>query len=127
MQNNYYRTVNVIHLRGLEFYAYHGVLPEEQKLGQKFLVDVDLYPGKWLSGRDKLEETVNYAEVYETVKACVEKERFQLLESLAEAIAAQVLAGFDCQAVRVEVHKPNAPLPGVFRDVSVEIFREKAK
>jgi dihydropteroate synthase/dihydroneopterin aldolase len=118
---------NIIHLKGMEFYAYHGVLPEEQELGQRFVVDVDLYPEKWVKDKDCLENTINYAAVYEVIKTCVEKERYKLLESLAEEIAARILAGFACELIRVEIHKPNAPLPGVFRDVSVEIFRGRAE
>lgn len=116
---------NIIHLKGMEFYAYHGVLEEEKILGQRFIVDLDICPSKWAAGTDHIDDTVNYAQVYTVVKVCVERERFKLLESLAEEIALRVLGGFDCSQVRVEVHKPSAPIPGIFSDVSVEILREK--
>jgi len=117
---------DVIHMRGLEFYAYHGVLPEEELLGQKFIIDVDLYLNLTDAGRsDQVEDTISYAEVYQTVKRCVVGKRFSLLEGLAEAIATDILAEFPCAAVRLEVHKPQAPIPAVFRDVSVEIRRER--
>lgn len=120
--------LDVIHLHGLEFYAYHGVLPEEQRLGQRFTVDLDMYTDLALAGHsDEVEDTINYAEVYQAVRDCVEGAPFRLVERLAEHIAQTVLSRFACQEVRVEVHKPQAPIPGIFQDVSVEIRREKER
>ncbi|MHB8126008.1 MAG: dihydroneopterin aldolase [Desulfitobacteriaceae bacterium] len=117
---------DVIRLRGLEFYAYHGVLPEENTLGQKFVVDMDIFLSLQAAGNtDKIEDTVSYAEVYRVIKECMLGETYNLIECLAEQIACQVLAGFACFAVRVEIHKPQAPVPGIFRDISVEIWRKK--
>jgi len=116
---------DVIHLRGLEFYAYHGVLSEEQVLGQRFLIDMDLFSDLSKAGSsDQVEDTVHYGEVYQVIKACVTGASHQLLEHLAENIAQRVLGQFSCTSVRVEVHKPQAPIPGIFRDVSVEIWRQ---
>ncbi len=115
---------DVIHLRGLEFYAYHGALPEEQVLGQRFLIDMDLFSDLSQAGSsDKVEDTIHYGEVYQVIKACVMGDPHQLLEHLAEDIAQRVLGQFSCASLRVEVHKPQAPIPGIFRDVSVEIWR----
>lgn len=114
-----------IHLRGLEFYAYHGALPEEQVLGQKFLIDMDIFLDMSKVGfSDQVEDTIHYGEVYQVIKACVTESRFLLIERLAEEIAGRVLGQFSCLSVRVEVHKPQAPIPGIFKDVSVEIWRE---
>jgi len=116
---------DMIHLRGLEFYAYHGALPEEQVLGQKFLIDMDLVFDLSQAGTtDQVEDTIHYGEVYQVIKACVTGDKHQLIEHLAEIIARQVLEQFSCTSVRVEVHKPQAPIPGIFKDVSVEIWRE---
>jgi len=116
---------NIIHLRGMEFYGFHGVLPEEKALGQKFIVDVDIEPLKLLNSSDKLTETVNYAQVYMAVKDCVETGSFDLLETLADEIARRLLQDFSCRKVRVEVHKPQAPIAGILKDVSVEVVWEK--
>lgn len=116
---------DAIHLRGLEFFANHGALPEEQVLGQKFLIDVDIFFDLSKAGNsDQVEDTIHYGEVYEVIKSCVTEERFLLIERLAEEIAGRVLGDFSCLSVRVEVHKPQAPIPGILRDVSVEIWRE---
>ena len=116
---------DVIHLRGLEFYAYHGVMPEEQVLGQKFLIDMDIFCDLSLAGSsDQVKDTIHYGEVYQVIEACVNSNRHQLIERLAEDIAQRVMGQFSCTSLRVEVHKPQAPIPGIFRDVSVEIWRE---
>lgn len=119
---------DIIHLRGLTFFAYHGVMPEEGVLGQKFIVDIDLYQNLRKPGlTDQVEDTINYAKVYEQIKAVMTGERYSLLERLAQRVADQILEGFLCNSVRVEIHKPEAPIPGIFEDVSVEIWREREK
>ncbi len=116
----------IIHIKGMEFYGYHGVLEEEKRIGQRFLVDVDIYLDDNISMKtDQLSGTINYIEVYSVVQKCVEREQFALIETLADTILTRVLNQFDCIGLRVVVHKPNAPIPGVFKDVSVEITREK--
>lgn len=116
----------IIHLKGMEFYGYHGVLEEERIIGQRFIVDVDIYlPIGESRKNDELIGTINYVEVYSVIQNCVETEQFNLIETLADTIGSKLLDQFNCAGVKVEVHKPNAPIPGVFRDVSIEITREK--
>ena len=117
-----------IKLTGLNFYGYHGVLPEEQQMGQEFSVDVSMYLDLQEAGQtDKLEATTNYAEVYEVVKTVVEGQPRKLIETVGEEIAQTILRDFcRVQRVRVTVHKPHAPLPGVFTDASVSIVRSRA-
>jgi len=117
---------DVIHLRGLEFYAYHGVCPQENTLGQKFMVDADLFISLKTAGKsDKVTDTVNYTQVYDLIAKCMLGKPVNLLECLAEQIAGLILASFACRAVRLEIHKPQAPVAGIFRDISVEIWREQ--
>ncbi len=108
-------------LRGLEFFGRHGARPEEERLGARFVVDVEMevaFEGKG----DDLDATVDYAAVYRLVAGVVEKERFYLIEALAERLAARLIAAFpEVQHLVVRVHKPHAPLPGVFRDVFAEV------
>jgi len=117
-----------IHLRGIDCYAYHGVLPEERERGQRFLVDlvleVDLRPG---GASDRLEDTVDYAEVYRQVREVVEGESRQLIERVAEEVAVAVLGTEGrVRSVGVTLRKPQAPLPGVVGEVAVEIHRRRA-
>lgn len=115
-----------IELAQMEFYGYHGALPEERRLGQRFIIDVKLYLDLSLSGSsDDLKDTINYAAVYETVRAIVEGEPLRLIEAVAEKIAAALLADYPVNAVRVAVHKPDAPVPGKFGDICVQIKRTR--
>jgi dihydroneopterin aldolase len=101
-----------IALLGLEFYGRHGVMPEEGRLGARFVVDLWLevaFEGKG----DRLEETVDYAQVYALVEEAVRHRRFYLIEALADHLAETLLQAFPrLLAVRVRVHKPHAPIPG---------------
>jgi len=112
-------------MRGLEFYGYHGVMSEERNIGQKFVVDVDIYLHIMKGGKtDDIRDTISYAEVYKVIKEFMEQKQYKLLEALAENIAEIILRDFDCKAVKIEVHKPHAPVPGIFEDISIEIYRE---
>lgn len=114
-----------IFLHGIELFAHHGLFAEEAKLGQRFIVDIDWWVDVHdAAEHDSYEETVGYDKIYETVTKVSAERRFHILEAFAEAIAGAVLARFArVEKVRVEVHKPGAPIPGVFRDVGVEIVR----
>lgn len=114
-----------IHLTGMRFYGYHGCLAFEAEEGQPFIVDLALELDLAPAGHsDNLNDTVNYAAVFDAVKAIVEGERFNLIEALAENIAAALLANFaNLSAVTVTIHKPEAPIQGKFEDVAVEMRR----
>jgi dUTP pyrophosphatase len=104
--------VDTIQLHGLTFYGYHGVHAEEQRLGQRFVVDADLRLDLKPAGRsDALERTVNYSAVARVLKEVIEGRPFKLIEALAEALAAAILDRFPpVQSVRVRVAKPGAPV-----------------
>lgn len=113
-------------LEGMEFYGYHGVLPEEQSLGQRFVVDVELYLDLRPAGEsDDPDHTVNYARVFELVGKIVGGRPHRLIESAAEAIASAVLERFPVKEALVRVKKPQAPVPGRFTWMAVEIRRGK--
>ncbi|UOF91844.1 dihydroneopterin aldolase [Fodinisporobacter ferrooxydans] len=113
-----------IELLGMEFYGYHGVLPEENALGQRFTVDVVLCQSLQNAGRtDQIKETVNYAEVYEIVERIVAEKRFQLIETVAEVIASEILSTYAVVSVDVRVAKEHPPIPGHIRQVAVSIHR----
>ncbi len=114
-----------IALMGLEFHGFHGVHKEEAKLGARFVVDVEI--GLELAGiGDELAKTVDYGKVYALVAETLSAHRYYLIEALANRIAEQVLARFLLiQELTVRVHKPHAPLRGVFRDVYAEVHRRR--
>ena len=111
-------------LEGLEFHGYHGVFPEEATFGARFVVDIELLLA--LRGDDTLSFTVDYSEVYRLIREEVTERRFRLIEALAHAVARRIVMEFpEVDALVVRVHKPHAPLPGVVRDVFVEISRSR--
>ena len=118
---------DTIHLRNMQFYAYHGVNPEEKTLGQRFEVDVALRVDARPAGlSDDLRQTINYAQVYKLVKRVVEEERFDLIEALAETLAMQIGKQFAPDGVRISVRKPQVSLKGSVLDyVGVDIERSQ--
>lgn len=118
-----------IFLRGIQVHAHHGVFEEEQRLGQRFVFDVDYWlDAKTYARADDFGSAVSYNDVYETVVAIARGERVALIEALAERIAAALLERYPAiNMVRIEVHKPSAPIAGVFSDVGVEITRRRGE
>ncbi|MGE5553136.1 MAG: dihydroneopterin aldolase [Betaproteobacteria bacterium] len=113
-------------LRGMTFWGYTGVRAEEQERGQPFEVDLDLYLDlRRAAASDDLADTVDYSALFTLVRQVVEGRRFRLIEALAQEVAEVVLGSAAVQAVTVRVRKPQAPLPGVFETVEVELRRSR--
>ena len=102
-----------ISLHGAEFFAFHGFYPEEQKLGCKFIVDVDVSftpPGDIKA--DKIGNTVDYEQVYGIVEQQMKKTA-KLIETVAQGIADNVKEQFSfADNIRVSIKKLNPPLKG---------------
>lgn len=111
----------------MQFYGYHGLFPEENKLGQRFNVDVELFVNLQKAGQtDEMTDSVHYGHAYELVKSIVEGDAKNLIEAVAEEIAAELLKRFDLLAAcTVKVIKPDPPIPGHYQSVSIEIHRER--
>ncbi|MDF2840420.1 MAG: folB [Clostridia bacterium] len=116
-----------IWLSNLSFYGFHGVLPEENKLGQKFLVDAVLYVDLKAAGlSDDVVDTVSYAEVHQIIEHQVTTKQYKLLEALAENIANEILQKHDkVQEIELTIKKPEAPVKGIFDYFAVEIRRKR--
>lgn len=114
-----------IMLRGMLFHGHHGVFVEENKLGQKFMVDVDAWMDLRKAGEsDEMADSVSYADMYKQIKAIVEGPPFKLVESVANAIAKALLSAHPSVSdVRVKVCKPHVAVEGVLDHLGVEIFR----
>ncbi|MBP1944391.1 dihydroneopterin aldolase [Bacillus luteolus] len=111
----------------MEFYGYHGVFPEENKLGQRFIVDLVVELDLKTAGMtDQLEYTVNYGELYNFCKDIVEGQPYKLLESVAEQLTSKILKEFPLiNTVTVKMIKPDPPIPGHYQSVAVEITRSR--
>lgn len=112
-------------LTGVRAWGRHGVLAEERRAGQEFVVDVCLDVGSLApaASTDDLNRTVSYADVAAAVVGIVEGEPVDLIETLATRIADACLAFPLVRSVTVTVHKPHAPIPVTFADVAVRITR----
>ena len=122
-------TQDRIFLEGLMFYAYHGVHPEEKKLGQRFIVDIAMTRDLRAAGTtDDLTQTTSYSDVYRQARDNAEGGPHDLIETVAEKIAAAVLtAQTEVQDIRVTVRKPEVSIKGsILRAVGVEVFRTRA-
>lgn len=115
-------------LDGMRFYGYHGVNPEERVLGQRFVVDLRLAVDLRQAGeRDDLAETVSYSAAYRLVREIIEGEPRDLIEAVAETIAARLLADDPrIEAVTVTVRKPDVAIKGSILDAAgVRIVRRR--
>lgn len=116
--------VDKIFLYGIQFYGYHGVKGAEQELGQRFSVDVELSLDLRAAAReDSLKATVNYSDVHRMVIEIGTREKFKLLETLAERIAAALLDKFAPAQVVVRARKIAPPIKGVVEAAGVEVRR----
>ncbi|MDX6267234.1 MAG: 7,8-dihydroneopterin aldolase/epimerase/oxygenase [Frankiales bacterium] len=113
-------------LRGLKARGHHGVFPKEREKGQTFVVDLvlglDTAPA---AASDDLTKTVHYGVVAEEVVDVVRGEPVDLIETLAQRIADQVLKHDLVEEVEVTVHKPDAPITVPFDDVTISITRRR--
>jgi 7,8-dihydroneopterin aldolase/epimerase/oxygenase len=118
---------DVIFVKGLLMHAHHGVMEHEEKVGQQFVIDLelslDLAPA---AKSDKLADTVSYASIVETVSRAFTTRSYRLVEAAAGAMADAVLTAFPrVTSVRVTVHKPHAPIAAIFSDVGVTVLRQR--
>lgn len=113
-------------LKGMSFFAYHGVLDSEKSQGQEFVIDVEMGAdtSAAAAGGD-LDLTVDYSLVYNLIAGVVTDERYDLLETLAEKIAETVLAHRLIREVRVLVKKTKPPIEGDLQWAGIEITRSK--
>jgi dihydroneopterin aldolase len=116
-----------LELRGMRFSARHGVNPEEKVRAQSFEVDLVVFADLRMGAdRDELAATVDYAHLFDLVASIVTGPSVDLIETLAERIAAAVLDATDpalVGGVEVRVRKPEAPLPGPFETVQATMVR----
>jgi len=115
---------DLITVTGLEVFAHHGVFAFEREQGQRFVIDaevtVDLHAA---AKNDELASTVHYGELADALVAAAETDPVDLIETLAERLAAVALGFGGVREARITVHKPDAPIDQQFQDVSVTIVR----
>ena len=111
---------------GIECFGHHGVFDHERRDGQTFVIDlalgIDSGPA---AASDDLRDTVDYGNLVAQVKAAVEKDPVDLIETLAQRIADVCLWDARVEWARVTVHKPDAPIDANFSDVALTITRKR--
>lgn len=114
-------------IQDLEIYAYHGVNPEENFLGQKFLISLELFGNFSFAGKtDELQYSINYAEVCKFVEELFLKENHKLIECCAERIAEALLIQFPLsEKVHILLKKPWAPIGSHLNYAGVDITRNR--
>ena len=118
---------DTIFVTGLSIHARHGVMDHETEVGQRFVIDLELYTDLSEPSRtDRLADTVSYADVVATTTSAFKNTNYKLLERAAGAVAEDILATFPrVRAVKVTVHKPHAPIAAIFDDVGVVLTRSR--
>jgi dihydroneopterin aldolase len=115
-------------LTGLACWGHHGVFEHERREGQQFVVDLVLgFDTAPAAASDDLSQTVDYGSLALAVKAAVEQDPVDLIETLAHRIADVCLLQSRVEWVRVTVHKPDAPIEATFADVALTITRSKTQ
>lgn len=115
---------DVLRLRNMRFFAYHGLFPQEGELGQRFEVDLDLCGNFSRAGQsDELQDTFDYQRVYQMVEEVVTRRRFKLVEALAEHIAQAVGQALAPIQLTLRVRKPHPPVAAHFDGVEIELHR----
>ena len=119
------KTYDEIHIENLQIFANHGVFPEENKLGQKFLVSAVLYTDARAAGRtDDLTLSTDYGAVSQFMTRFLQEHTYQLIEAAAEHLARAVLETYPMVCgISLEVKKPWAPVGLPLDYVSVKIER----
>jgi dihydroneopterin aldolase len=114
-----------IEISGLSLFTHVGVSAAEREVGQRLLLDVRLDVGECdATVTDRIEDTIDYAQVCEAANLVAQQRSYKTLERLCAAIADRLLDEYDAQAIWVKAAKPEPPLPLPVTEVSVEVWRE---
>lgn len=114
-----------IEIRGLSIYTHHGVSDAEQEIGQRLEFDVSFdVPDCDAVLTDRLEDTIDYAEVCDIVALAATERSYRTLERLCRVIGERLLERFGCDSVTVRASKPEPPLPLAIDEVAVEVTHE---
>jgi dihydroneopterin aldolase len=120
-------TQHIIRIKKASFYAYHGVLSEEQSVGGKFEADADIYTDFTdAAASDSLKHTINYHQVYKHIHKLVLEKKYYLLETLAFTIVEELMITYpSIKKIAFRIRKNNPPMGGVVDCVEVEIIKER--
>jgi dihydroneopterin aldolase len=115
-----------IELRGLSIYTHHGVTEAEQEVGQRLEFDISFdVPDCDAVLTDRLEDTIDYAQVCDIVALAATERSYRTLERLAQVVGERLMAQYGSESVRVRAAKPEPPLPLAIQEIAVEVTQER--
>jgi dihydroneopterin aldolase len=115
-----------IEITGLSLYTHHGVGEAEREVGQRLVFDLSFEVGECdATVTDRVEDTVDYADVCQQVALAAQERSYRTLERLCSAIADRMIDRFDAETVTVRATKPEPPIPLPVEEVSVEVWKER--
>src|SRR5439155_24470934 len=118
--------MDTVFVEAIEFYGYHGLFDEEQTVGHRYVVDVELSTNTRKAGAsDNLADTIDYAAVARRIVAIGTTEKHRLIEAIAERIATVILEEFAAESVRIRLKKISPPFNIIAKSVGVEILRNR--
>ena len=116
-----------IEIRGLSIYTHHGVTDAEQEIGQRLEFDISFdVPDCDAMLTDRLEDTVDYAQVCDIVALAATERSYRTLERLCQVVGERLMERYGSETVRVRAAKPEPPLPLAIQEIAVEVTQERA-
>jgi 7,8-dihydroneopterin aldolase/epimerase/oxygenase len=117
-----------IEIRGLSIYTHHGVTDAEQEIGQRLEFDISFdVPDCDAMLTDRLEDTVDYAQVCDIVALAATERSYRTLERLCQVVGERLMERYGSETVRVRAAKPEPPLPLAIQEIAVEVTQERAE
>lgn len=117
-----------VEIRGLSIFTHHGVTEAERETGQRLEIDISFdVPDCDAVLTDRLEDTVDYAEVCDIVALAATERSYKTLERLCHVVAERLMERFSCESVRVRAAKPEPPLPLAVGQVAVEVVQARGE
>ena len=115
-----------IEVTGLSLYTHLGVTEAEREVGQRLVIDLRLEVGECDAiVTDRVEDTIDYAEVCEAVALAAQQRSYRTLERLCAAVAERLVEHFGAESVWIKIAKPEPPIPLPVEEVAVELWRER--
>ena len=116
-----------VELRGLSIYTHHGVTDAEREVGQRLEFDITFdVPDCDAVLTDRLEDTVDYAQVCDIVALAATERNYRTLERLCQVVGERLMERYGCESVRVRAAKPEPPLPLAIQEVAVEVTHDRS-
>lgn len=119
------KKADILIVKGATFWAKHGYYQEENKFGQRFIVDVEVNVDmKKQCETDELDKGYSYVTIYNIIKKVIVGEHHKLLQRIAQRIADEIIKSYPVNQVKVIVKKPHVAIGGIVDYAAVQIVRE---